>query len=74
MSAAQSELLDVYGMSFWKFDAVVSQKVYKNLNVMLNLININNQKEERFMGLNGYPTAIRHFGPIIQLGIIYDFN
>lgn len=74
MSVSQSELLDVYGRAFWKIDAVISQKIYKNLNAMLNLININSQKEERFMGLNGFPTAIRHFGPIIQLGIIYDLN
>jgi TonB-dependent receptor len=72
MSAAQSELLDVYGKAFWKVDAVFSQKLYKDFSVVLNLININNQKEERYMGLNGFPTSIRNYGPIIQMGIIYD--
>lgn len=71
-SVAQSIYLDQYGKSFWKFDAVLSQRINDHLIFILNLINISSQKEERYVGFNGFPTRESHYGPIVMLGVTLE--
>lgn len=73
-SPAQSSVQDSYGKGYWRIDATLNQKITDNFGVILNLININDQKEERYMGSNGFPSRVSTYGPIIYLGLIYDFK
>ncbi len=73
-SPAQSSVQDSYGKGYWRIDATLNQKITDRFGVMLNLININKQKEERYMGSTGFPSRVSNYGTIIYLGIIYDFK
>ena len=62
---------DRYNQGFWRFDAVVKQKLTDNFNVFINLNNISDQKGINFFRNETLVTSIERYGATATIGAEY---
>jgi outer membrane receptor protein involved in Fe transport len=67
------EELDQYDDVFIRWDIAIQQNIYKGLSVFLNLNNISDRPESRFLWQEIYSTGQEFFGWTGDLGIRYKF-
>jgi outer membrane receptor protein involved in Fe transport len=73
-SLSQYALLDTYGKGFWRWEINFKQGITDNLSFTMNIVNLSNQKEERYNGNNGFPTSINNYGQIVYMGLVFDIR
>lgn len=64
---------DIYTASFLRMDASLSQRIFKDFRIFLNLNNITNTSEGAFYYEQIYPVNEEYFGWTVDLGARVDF-
>lgn len=73
-SVSTSKELDVYQDTYERWEAVLTQKVFKDFTILANLINISNSPERSYQGVVSNLRRIEYFGWQFSLGIRYDLS
>jgi TonB-dependent receptor len=68
-----SEYLDRYSADYLRWDAVISQKLFKHWMIIMNLINFTNEPEQSYMWKPENPTQEQYYGWALNMAIRYDF-
>lgn len=73
-SIGQRSEFDTYTAAFTRVDMSLSQKIFENLSLFLNVNNLTNLSEGAFYGIEDRPVDEQYFGWTADFGIKYKFN
>ncbi|MBN2281098.1 MAG: TonB-dependent receptor [Candidatus Marinimicrobia bacterium] len=72
-SAGSQDEKDQWDQSFKRWDFSLKQKINKKIDIFLNGVNLNNQSDGSYQGLDSRPTKLHFYGTMYDLGVQYRF-
>ncbi|MEJ2613378.1 MAG: TonB-dependent receptor [Ignavibacteriaceae bacterium] len=68
----RNEGYDIYSASHGQLDFTASQRIMRNVDLYLEVVNLNNEPDKEYMGITSRPTAVDFFSWWTRFGLKYS--